>query len=202
MPADEISEPTQDQDDEIIMDQPIISSQTTFVEPLPGALRRSGRVVRQPARYMENGDAMVAVTDDHIKDTLTLKDAMKDVDATTWQETMNAKIVPIHSNQVWKLVDLPRGGRDRLGANGSISASGAWMEKSKLSIRILQSIAAYLDYEIWQVDVKTTFLNGRLEESICMMQPERIHCRGARAKSLQTASIHLWIEASLSILEH
>ena len=40
------------------------------------------------------------------------------------------------------------------------------------SIRILLSIAAYYDYEIWQMDVNTAFLNGNLEEEIFMMQPE------------------------------
>ena len=39
-------------------------------------------------------------------------------------------------------------------------------------IIILLSIAAYYDYEIWQMDVKTAFLNGNLEEEIYMMQPE------------------------------
>ena len=38
------------------------------------------------------------------------------------------------------------------------------------SIRILLSIAAVLDYEIWQIDVKTAFLNGHLEECIYMQQ--------------------------------
>jgi hypothetical protein len=28
------------------------------------------------------------------------------------------------------------------------------------SIRIILAIAAYFNYEIWQMDVKTTFLNG------------------------------------------
>ena len=37
------------------------------------------------------------------------------------------------------------------------------------SIRILLSIAAHMDYEIWQMDVKTTFLNGSLEETIYMV---------------------------------
>ena len=37
------------------------------------------------------------------------------------------------------------------------------------SIIILLSIAAYLDYEIWKMDVKATFLNDDLEESIYMM---------------------------------
>ena len=40
------------------------------------------------------------------------------------------------------------------------------------SIRILLSIAAVLDYEIWQMDVKTAFLNGHLEENIYMQQPD------------------------------
>nr|GFC91853.1 retrovirus-related Pol polyprotein from transposon TNT 1-94 [Tanacetum cinerariifolium] len=30
------------------------------------------------------------------------------------------------------------------------------------------------DYEIWQMDVKTAFLNGRLDKDIYMEQPERI----------------------------
>ncbi|GKB42300.1 retrotransposon protein, putative, ty1-copia subclass [Tanacetum coccineum] len=38
--------------------------------------------------------------------------------------------------------------------------------------RILISIAAYYDYEIWQMDVKTAFLNGYLDEDIYMVQPE------------------------------
>nr|GFC74111.1 retrotransposon protein, putative, Ty1-copia subclass [Tanacetum cinerariifolium] len=32
------------------------------------------------------------------------------------------------------------------------------------AIRILIAIAAYYDYEIWQMDVKTAFLNGYLNE--------------------------------------
>ncbi|KAL0439353.1 UNVERIFIED_CONTAM: hypothetical protein Slati_2418300 [Sesamum latifolium] len=40
------------------------------------------------------------------------------------------------------------------------------------SILILLAIAAWYDYEIWQMDVKTTFLNGFVEEEIFMDQPE------------------------------
>ena len=34
------------------------------------------------------------------------------------------------------------------------------------------AIAAFYDYEIWQMDVKAAFLNGFLEEELYMMQPE------------------------------
>ena len=40
------------------------------------------------------------------------------------------------------------------------------------SIRILIAIAAYHDYEIWQMDVKIVFLNGNLLEDVYMTQPE------------------------------
>ncbi|GKA35627.1 retrotransposon protein, putative, ty1-copia subclass [Tanacetum coccineum] len=40
------------------------------------------------------------------------------------------------------------------------------------AIRILISIAALYDYEIWQMDVKTAFLNGYLDVYIYMVQPE------------------------------
>ena len=40
------------------------------------------------------------------------------------------------------------------------------------SIRILLAIAAHMDYEIWQMDVKTAFLNGCHDETIYMVQPE------------------------------
>ena len=40
------------------------------------------------------------------------------------------------------------------------------------SIPILLAIAVYHDYEIWQMDVKTAFLDGNIEEELYMMQPE------------------------------
>jgi Reverse transcriptase (RNA-dependent DNA polymerase) len=39
------------------------------------------------------------------------------------------------------------------------------------SIRILLAIIIFHDYEIWQMDVKTAFLNGNLEEDMYMIQP-------------------------------
>ena len=39
-------------------------------------------------------------------------------------------------------------------------------------VRIMLAIAAFYDYEIWQMDVTTAFLNGFLEEELYMMQPE------------------------------
>ena len=40
------------------------------------------------------------------------------------------------------------------------------------SIRVVLSLAASLDLEIEQLDMKTTFLHGDLEEEIYMQQPK------------------------------
>ena len=40
------------------------------------------------------------------------------------------------------------------------------------SIRILLAVVAYYDYEIWQIDIKTTFLNGDLVKDVYMTQPK------------------------------
>ncbi|GJU52860.1 retrotransposon protein, putative, ty1-copia subclass [Tanacetum coccineum] len=48
------------------------------------------------------------------------------------------------------------------------------MDVSTLVIRILFSIPEYYDYEIWQMDVKNAFLNGRLYEDGYMEQPEGV----------------------------
>ncbi|GJR00654.1 retrotransposon protein, putative, ty1-copia subclass [Tanacetum coccineum] len=40
------------------------------------------------------------------------------------------------------------------------------------AIRILIAIAAFYDYDIWQMDVKTAFLNGYISEEVYMEQPE------------------------------
>ena len=50
------------------------------------------------------------------------------------------------------------------------------------SIHFLLFIAACLDYEIWKMDVKTAFLNGYLEESIYMMQPEGFVAKGQQQR--------------------
>ncbi|GJT47609.1 retrotransposon protein, putative, ty1-copia subclass [Tanacetum coccineum] len=39
-------------------------------------------------------------------------------------------------------------------------------------IRIMLAIAAFHDYEIWQMDVKIAFLNGKLTDDVFMAQPE------------------------------
>ena len=49
-------------------------------------------------------------------------------------------------------------------------------------IKILLSIATHMDYEIWQMDAKTTFLNESFEETIYMVQPKGFVAKGQDKK--------------------
>ncbi|KAA0025358.1 gag/pol protein [Cucumis melo var. makuwa] len=94
--------------------------------------------------------------------------AMNDVDKDQWVKAMDLEMESMYFNSVWELVDVPEGVKP-IGCK--------WIYKRKRdsagkSIRILLSIATFYDYETWQMDVKTAFLNGNLEESIFMSQPE------------------------------
>jgi len=127
-------------------------------------------------------------------DPYNYNEAIQDKDAEFWQKAMMYEMESMYSNQVWDLVKPPEGikpigckwiykkkrGVDgevktfkaRLVAKGFTQKEGIDYERTfspivmLKSIRILLSIMAHFDYEIWQMDVKTTFLNGNLDECI------------------------------------
>nr|GFA89295.1 retrotransposon protein, putative, Ty1-copia subclass [Tanacetum cinerariifolium] len=99
-------------------------------------------------------------------------------DKVIWQCAMYEEMKSMKVNKVWIVVDRP--------PNVKV-VRNKWLYKKKTdmdgketfsfvadikAIRILIAIAAYYDYEIWQIDVKTAFLNGRLDEDIYMEQHE------------------------------
>ena len=111
-------------------------------------------------------------------------------------------------NDTWDLVELPSGRnhvsrkwlfkkkinavgqvkkfKARLVVKGYSQVKGVDFSESfspvaKLtSIRVLMSMAASFDLEIEQMDVKTMFLHGDLEEEIYMKQPERFVVKGKK----------------------
>ena len=65
------------------------------------------------------------------------------------------------------------------------------------------AIAAFYDYEIWQMDVKTAFLNGFLEEELYMMQPAGfVNPKGANKVCKLQRSIYGLVQFSRSWNKH
>ena len=184
-------------DDVVVSDTPqdITHEMTSTQEP-----RRSGRIVRPPIRFIGLGETYEAILEAAKTDPYTYEKVMNDIDTHYWVKAMKSELDSMYSNQVWDLVKAPNGikhvgckwvykrkrGIDgnvktfkaRLVAKGYTQKDDIYYEETfspvamLKSIKILLSITAHYDYEIWQMDVKNAFLNGNLEEEIYKMQPE------------------------------
>ena len=95
---------------------------------------------------------------------------------------MKSEMGSMYENKVWTLVDLSDDRqaienkwifKKKTDADGNVTVSPITMLKS---VRIMLAIAAFYDYEIWQMDVKTAFLNGFLEEEF-VYDATRRFCR-------------------------
>nr|GEZ45832.1 hypothetical protein [Tanacetum cinerariifolium] len=134
-----------------------------------------------------------------------------------WLNAMNVEMQSMKDNEVWVLVELPPNGKTvgskwlfkkktdmdgnvhiykaRLVAKGYTQTLRIDYEETFSpvadirAIRILIAIAAYYDSEIWQLDVKTAFLNGYLNEEVYMEQPKGfVNPKPAELKRMQNVS--------------
>ena len=48
------------------------------------------------------------------------------------------------------------------------------------SFRIIMALVAHYDLELHQIDVKTAFLNGNIDETIYMVQPENFESNDSK----------------------
>ncbi|KAK4389833.1 Retrovirus-related Pol polyprotein from transposon TNT 1-94 [Sesamum angolense] len=104
----------------------------------------------------------LGVTGQLDNDPKTYGEAMSDIDSRKSLEAMKSKMDSMRSNQVKTLMDRPKG---------------------------IRPVASWYDYEIWQMDVKTAFLNGFVEEEIYMDQPEGFTIVGEDQKKVSGSSI-------------
>ncbi|KAL0361400.1 UNVERIFIED_CONTAM: Retrovirus-related Pol polyprotein from transposon TNT 1-94 [Sesamum radiatum] len=171
--------PSDNQCDEVLIEEssskPLHDSTASF-EPTVHTngvpiLRRSTRESRVPERY-----GFVGLTNQLNNDPKTYGEAMSDIDSDKWLEAMKSEMDSMGSNEA-RLV--AKGYTQRPGVDFEEIYSPVAMAKS---IRILLAIAAWYDYEIWQTDVKTAFLNGFVEEEIFMDQPEGFTTVGEEQK--------------------
>jgi hypothetical protein len=162
-------------------------------------LRRSDRERRLLERYSPpdfHSNFALSTTDD---DPRTVREAVDSEDGNLWKRAMEEEMASLDKNEAWDLVELPAGRnpigskwvfKKKLNAEGKVEEYKArlvakgysqvegidfgeiFSPVAKLtSIRLLLSVAATFDFEIEQMDVKTTFLHGDLEEEIFMKKP-------------------------------
>nr|GEX03319.1 retrotransposon protein, putative, Ty1-copia subclass [Tanacetum cinerariifolium] len=161
--------------------------------------RLSTRTRRAPDRMCLYIDAEEHELGD-LGEPANYKAALLDPEYEKWLNAMNVEMQSMKDNNVWVLVELPPNGKivgikwlfkkktnmdgavhtykARLVAKGYTQTPEIDYEEtfSRVAdiraIRILIAIAAYYDYEVWQMDAKIAFLNGYLNEEVYMEQPE------------------------------
>nr|GEV76166.1 zinc finger, CCHC-type [Tanacetum cinerariifolium] len=163
------------------------------------SIRRSTRTRHAPDRMCLYINAEEHELGD-LGEPANYKVALLDHEFEKWLNAMNVEMQSMKDNEVWVLVELFPNGKTigskwlfkkktnmdgvvhtykaRLVAKGYTQTLRIDYEETFSSvadiraIRILIAIAAYYDFEIWQMDVKTTFLCGYLNEEVYMEQPE------------------------------
>ncbi|RVW22351.1 Retrovirus-related Pol polyprotein from transposon TNT 1-94 [Vitis vinifera] len=133
-------------------------------------------------------------------DPINFQQGMKSSNSQKWIEAMNEEYKSMQDNKVWELVPLPVGTKPigckwifktkrdsngnverykaRLVAKGFTQKEGIDFKETfspvstKDSFRIIMALVAHYDLELHQMDVKTAFLNGDIDETIYMVQPE------------------------------
>ncbi|KAJ9547116.1 hypothetical protein OSB04_019659 [Centaurea solstitialis] len=130
-------------------------------------LRRSTRIRQEPDRYL---GFLVSQDDGDLNEPTSYGDAVSGSESQQWQEAMKAEMQSMYGNQVWELTDLPQHCR---------AVGRKWVFKKKTDMdgnvhtfKARLVAKAYFNYEIWQMDVKTAFLNGKLTEDVYMQQSE------------------------------
>ncbi|KAJ9524212.1 hypothetical protein QJQ45_004986 [Haematococcus lacustris] len=91
----------------------------------------------------------------------TIEEALAGPQSEQWSLAADEEMQSLLSYGTWELVELPEGCRP---------LDNRWVCKHA-TVRALLAVAAAEDMELEHLDVKTAFLNGRLEEVIYMHQP-------------------------------
>ena len=147
------------------------------------------------------GFAYLMVEDGERPEPRNYQEAMEDPDSDKWTEASDEEMGSLKKNQTWVLVDRPKNQKpigcrwvykrkpgidgvedprykSRLVAKGYSQKQGIDYTEifspvvKHVSIRLLLSAVVHLDMELHQMDVKTAFLHGFLDETIYMEQPE------------------------------
>ncbi|KAL0300189.1 UNVERIFIED_CONTAM: Retrovirus-related Pol polyprotein from transposon TNT 1-94 [Sesamum calycinum] len=173
------------------------------------------------------GMVFLGVTSQLDNDPKTYREVMSDIDPKKWLEAMKFEMDSMSSNQVWTLVDRPKGVRPvgckwvykrKIGADGEVTTfkarlvakgytqrPGVDFEETfspvamAKSIWIMLAIVAWYDYEIWQMDWKMAFPNGFVEEEIYMDQPEGFTIVGEEQKNDFDPCVYKKVSGSLVV---
>ena len=141
------------------------------------------------------------MSEDTLTEPSSWKEAMMDADSDKWTGAAQDEMTSLEANETWDLIERPKGQKTigcrslfkrkagiagvepprhkaRLVAKGYSQTEGIDYQEifapvvKYVSIRFILLAVTHFDMELQQMDVKTAFLHGNLDEFIVMEQPE------------------------------
>jgi hypothetical protein len=188
----------QDDGEEVELEQETIAMPETPMTQV----RRSTRMSKAPERYSPSLHYLL-LTD--AGEPEYFGEAMQGNDSIKWEVAMKDEMMSLQKNGTWSLTKLPEGKRalqNRWVYRLKEESDGSRRYKARLvvkgfqqkqgidfteifspvvkmtTIRVILSITAAENLHLEQLDVKTAFLHGDLEEDIYMTQPEGFEVPG------------------------
>ncbi|GJW42026.1 putative ribonuclease H-like domain-containing protein, partial [Tanacetum coccineum] len=95
------------------------------------------------------------------------KKISKALQADSWVQAMQEELLQFKLQQVWVLVDLPHGMKEEGIDYDEVFAHVARIE----AIRLFLAFASFMGFVVYQMDVKSTFLYGTIDEEVYVSQP-------------------------------
>nr|GEV53972.1 hypothetical protein [Tanacetum cinerariifolium] len=129
---------------------------------------------KESQRDDHSNDVPSKIPEPRKEDHRTYDEAMQSQDATFWKEAIDDEIGSIMENNTWVIFDLPPGCKPLVfRQKEGIDYFDTYAPIARITIiRLLLALTAIHNLVIHQMDVKTTFLNGDLDEEVYMKQPK------------------------------
>lgn len=153
----------------------------------------------RPSNWWEVTKAQALIVDIDKQEPTTMEEALSSCDAHLWKIAMDDEMKSLMENKTWTLEKTPSGVEPipvkwtyklKRDANGNIERYKARLVakgykqregidynevyapvSKQTTLRVLLAEVAAQDLDLHQMDIKTAFLNGDLEEDIYMVQP-------------------------------
>ncbi|CAI7776395.1 unnamed protein product, partial [Closterium sp. NIES-54] len=198
----------EESDDDVVEVTSTVAATSSTPSSLPLALTHEQRICRPNTKYIDYATVAVGELDEERAayclatfgdDPSTHTEALASPDASLWKQAMEKELASIKENDVFELVDPPKGAylvgckwvlKKKLGPDGGVErykarlvAQGYTQREGEhysetftpvtkaTTLRVLLALAASLNLEVEQLDVCTAFLYGLRMEEVHMQQP-------------------------------
>ncbi|KAL2505550.1 putative gag-pol polyprotein [Abeliophyllum distichum] len=218
----QIQQPEEEDEEVVIEDHPVEEEPLVDYQFARDRERRQAREPRRFGYESELAFAYASYEELVDRESNTFEEAMRSEQSEEWLKAMREEMSSLAKNQTWELVPRPKNKstvdckwifkvkegtstakplkfKARLVAKGYRQKDGVDYNEifshvvKYTTIRVMLALVAYFDWELEQLNVKTAFLHGELDEQIFMNQP-----KGECAKEERQGSATSLFKSSLA----